>query len=192
MVHWLCLGDSTYTELTGALPSQLAEQQEALDKVYNCSHVQIHTVQGQLHVLNKHDNKAVWYLSSCDSCLCLRRTRVTLNSTRSLLITFFLLLSVSLTWEAILAPEMSLILLIASLSTICRYACMSSGKFRVVQVKPGHTTCAPIGVSCHNCIVGHYHYRHAFTLWSECLVRLSCVLCHHIISIGMACRCWQR
>lgn len=134
MVHWLCLSDSTYTELTGALPSQLAEQQEALDKVYNCSHVQIHTVQGQLHVLNKHDNKAVWYLSSCDSCLCLRRTRV----------------------------------------------------------KPGHTTCALIGVSCHNRIVGHYHYRHAFTLWSECLVRLSCVLCHHIISIGMACRCWQR
>ncbi|KAL0049205.1 hypothetical protein WJX82_008779 [Trebouxia sp. C0006] len=33
VVHWLCLSDSTYTELTGALPSQLAAQQEALDKV---------------------------------------------------------------------------------------------------------------------------------------------------------------
>ncbi|DBA86385.1 TPA: hypothetical protein ACH3X2_005612 [Trebouxia sp. C0005] len=33
IVHWLCLSDSTYTELTSALPSQLAAQQEALDKV---------------------------------------------------------------------------------------------------------------------------------------------------------------
>lgn len=56
-MHWLCLSDSTYTELTNALPSQLAAQQEALDKVCNLSPVQTHTIQGQVHVLDEHDNK---------------------------------------------------------------------------------------------------------------------------------------
>ena len=38
-MHWLCLSNSTYSELTSALPSQLVAQQEALDKVCNLSHV---------------------------------------------------------------------------------------------------------------------------------------------------------
>lgn len=38
LVHWLCRQDSTYTELQSALPSQLASQHEAIDKVIDADH----------------------------------------------------------------------------------------------------------------------------------------------------------